>query len=568
MPKNDDGSWNNHICVYVDAEYKEQGLPEYQGNPWIEALPPIREEDEVLESLSSYPPFHESERLFSPNYRYHYIQRLVRYFQPLQVHLDLEQKVSRAIRQGYMGRNPLSKEMTMKRRQSYSQLKKEHSEIDYTFRSTAVGFTVIGFSGVGKTTALERIISDYPQVIRHEAYNGKPFVGTQVTWLSLDCSHNGTLHSLCISFFEELDRLLGTDYKRKMRRHSIGDLLIEMSHLTDTYGIGMLIIDEIQTLSLSPKGGAQEVLNFFVKLVNKICMPVVLVGTNKAARVLQREFRQARRGSGQGDLVWNNMPNDEYWELVISGMWEYQWTDEITPFTQEWKDIMYDKSQGIVDVAVKLFVLSQVRTISLGAKQLTKTIVNQVAADSLRLVEPMIRALRSGIPSEIAKYEDLQPINMEVEMEKYKASIDLKTKIIVQKQTEANKRKEQELSLTEEVALNLIKMNYPPQEVEKGIQKAIKNLGDNASKAAVQKEVFMILEGISPKTSTSSRSNTRSKNPTPQNRENLLLWCEEQAKKAKRSVYEELLANDLIANPLEESWKGDGDASLLPNSLS
>ena len=56
-----------------------------------------------------------------------------------------------------------------------------------------------------------------------------------------------------------------------------------------------------------------------------------------------------------------------------------------------------------------------------------------MASDSLRLVRPMLEALKSGIPSEIAKYEDIRPIDMDEEIEKYKASIDMQEKIRIQK---------------------------------------------------------------------------------------------------------------------------------------
>jgi translation elongation factor EF-G len=151
-----------------------------------------------------------------------------------------------------------------------------------------------------------------------------------------------------------------------------------------------------------------------------------MVGTNKAISVLQSEFRQARRGSGQGDMVWSQMPKDEAWELLMEGMWEYQWTNEYTPLTKEFSDLLYDESQGILDIAIKLFMLSQIRAIATGEDKLTKQIIKQVGKDSLRLVQPMLEALRSGIPSEIAKYEDIHPIDMDEEIEKYKASKNVK----------------------------------------------------------------------------------------------------------------------------------------------
>lgn len=47
----------------VSAIYKEQELPEYRGNPLIEALPEALTEDEVLLEMSYFPEIDEKIRL-------------------------------------------------------------------------------------------------------------------------------------------------------------------------------------------------------------------------------------------------------------------------------------------------------------------------------------------------------------------------------------------------------------------------------------------------------------------------------------------------------------------------
>ncbi len=79
-------------------------------------------------------------------------------------------------------------------------------------------------------------------------------------------------------------------------------MMPRMAQLAMNHSLGLLVIDEIQHLSLAKSGGSEKMLNFFVNLVNTIGVPVVLIGTMKALSVLQSEFRQARRGSGQGDM--------------------------------------------------------------------------------------------------------------------------------------------------------------------------------------------------------------------------------------------------------------------------
>jgi hypothetical protein len=239
--------------------------------------------------------------------------------------------------------------------------------------STASGFTVIGMSGVGKTTAMEKVLSLYPQQILHTQYKGEPLFLTQLVWAKIDCPFDGSLKGLCLSFFAYVDRILGTSYSKKFSsdRMTVDAALPRMAQIATTHCLGLLVIDEIQHLSQAKSGGSDKMLNFFVTLVNTIGVPVVLIGTTKAMSVLQSEFRQARRGSGQGDLLWDRMKNDLSWEIMLRAMWKNQWTRNQTPLTAELKDILYDESQGIIDIAVKLYAMAQMKAIADGTETIT-----------------------------------------------------------------------------------------------------------------------------------------------------------------------------------------------------
>ncbi|MED1904560.1 ATP-binding protein [Cytobacillus firmus] len=552
----------------VNAIYSDQIVQDYESNPLIEALPPIFTEDDVIEQISVFPPFNDKERLLDPSHRFHCVQRLFQYFQPFEIHLDLEQRISRAIRQGYLSRNPFESKQVMITHESYQAIKQGKFLKTYQteVKRTASGFTIIGLSGIGKSTAIERVLSFYPQLIKHREYKGKPFVFTQISWMKLDCPFDGSLKGLCMSFFSELDRLLGSNYLNKFgAQKNTTDLMLQrMAHLSSLHGIGLLIIDEIQHLSLSKSGGSDKMLNFFVTLVNTIGIPVLMVGTNKAVSVLQSEFRQARRGSGQGDMIWSQMPQNESWDLFLEGMWEYQWTTAYTPLTSEFSDLLYEESQGILDIAVKLFMLSQIRAIATGEEKITKMIMKQVVKDSLRLVKPMLEALKSGIPSEIAKYEDIRPIDMDEEIEKYKSSLGLQEKIRIQKKLQMQQRQKKEQSLLEEVTLHLLEMDFEPKDIESTVKEVIKRLGEDLEKALVIKEVVKILLTKEEKKPKGKTKKQKTKSPD----ENLLGMLMHEARKEKKSVHEWFLENNVVKQPLDEFWEVDKRAPLVSNAVS
>lgn len=401
----------------MKTAYMPQMIEDYRRNPYIEALPPILAASETIDAMTVTPGYNVGERELDAHYRFHCVHRLFRYFQPLDTHIDIEQRISRAIRQGYISRNPLgAKYVQQMRRCDDAVTARSFEPIEFNaIKSTAAGFTIIGMSGVGKTTAMERVLSLYPQCITHTSYDGQPFYCKQLTWLKLDCPFDGSIKGLCINFFSEVDRIIDSDYSKKFQaaKTTVDSMMPRMAQVAWNHGVGLLVIDEIQHLSQAKSGGSEKMLNFFVTLVNTIGIPVVLIGTTKAMSILQSEFRQARRGSGQGDLLWDRLQNDAAWEIMLRSMWKYQWTKTICPLTSELKNTLYSESQGIIDIAVKLYVLAQIKAIADGTETISSATIREVAAEKLMLVKPMLDALRSGNRKRILQFGDIRPISID-----------------------------------------------------------------------------------------------------------------------------------------------------------
>ena len=451
----------------ADAVYAKQVVMDYRHNPLIEALPPIWSSTEAVDMLSHNEGHHDGERQLDAQYRLHCVQRLFRYFQPLEQHIDIEQRLSRCIRQGYLHRNPLAREYAAALAQGHDAIASNGAFDSLSaFRPTAAGFTIIGISGVGKTSAVSNILALYPQALEHTRYREMPLVLKQIVWLKLDCPHDGSVKGLCMEFFEAVDRAIGTRYfeTHGKRTNTIDILMIRMSQIARLHCLGVLVIDEIQHLSLAKGGGQEKMLNFFVTLVNTIGVPVVLIGTSRAMSVLQSEFRQARRGSGQGDLIWERMKNDASWDIFVSSMWVNQWTSDAIPLTDDFKNALYDESQGITDIAVKLYAMVQIRAIATGNDKFKPSDFHAVAAESLGLVKPMLDALRSGNRKKIDMYGDIAPISMENYYAAYSSAL-------TQKKEAPAKRSE--ISLSEQAVLKLLELGVEPPQAKRLVGKVL-----------------------------------------------------------------------------------------------
>lgn len=393
--------------VAVMAEYKEQIVDDYKGNPFIECLPNLCSKEDTIAKLAVYPSFNDDERFLETHYRLHIIsQSLFKVFQPLPMHLELENKISTMIRSGYISRNPFKKEYTEMLIEGYNDIHGIEINADNTFNSTALSLSIIGSSGLGKTSSINRILSDIPQIICHKNYKEMKFSMYQVTWIKLDCSYDGSVKGLCIDFFNKVDQLLGTNYfiKYGTSKRTVDTMLSVMSQIARNIGLGLLCIDEIQHI----RGGADKILNFLTTLTNIVNIPLALVGTMAARNILQADFRMARRTIGSsGNVVWDRLKKDESWELLIDTIWEYQWTRNKTPLTKEFIDLLYQESQGIIDIAVKIYCMAQIKAISTGTEEITVDLIRNVVDKNLNAVRPMLDAMKSNDLKKIAKYQDI-----------------------------------------------------------------------------------------------------------------------------------------------------------------
>lgn len=410
---------------YVLAEYRDTGVRQYVDNPFIEALPPILSVKQAGSNLKGKIDYKPVDRTVDSKARMHMVVSLLDdYFQPLSQHVLLEERISMMIRRGYVGRNLNDGSLNRKLQEGYELIKSDGTKpVNFTTeKTTARSMSLIGISGSGKSSSLNRILETYPQVIYHETSN---FI--QVTYLKIECPSNGDLESLCLNFFSGVDSILDSDYERRYtkQRLSLPKMLALMRQTSNNRAIGVLVIDEIQRLSQVRSGGKENMLEFFVELVNQVGIPVVLVGTPKARPIFELELQSGRRSVGIGSVYWETIPQkvekkgqgfveNPNWTRFTNDLWKYQWLKHgDDALTDEIRDSWYDLSQGVLDIVVKLFVLAQLRAIANKRERITVGILKSVYEQELKPVQPMLAALRSGNAELIVKYSDLRDLDIE-----------------------------------------------------------------------------------------------------------------------------------------------------------
>ncbi len=390
-------------------------LPEYARNPFIAKLPSLKTQKAIYKDLLAEPLFDERECEYPPHLRKHCIARLAKCFLPQARQVELADRFALLLRQGYLGRDPLTHDYLRHLHNGIERIegKSLEAKVSQPVKNTASSFALLGCPGVGKTLAVNRVLDQYPQTIQHDT----PFSLIQIVWLRLEAPALGSLKQLCLDFFQSIDTLIGTDYvKRYAIGTSVEQMLVHMAHVAHLHALGVLVIDEIQHLR-GAKVGAEPLMKFLVKLVNTIGVPVVPIGTLGALPILQGSFSQARRSTGLGSLLWDRMESGPAWNQFLGKLWKYQWTYPRTDLTDELNAAIYDESQGVADLAVKLFMLAQLRLVGISemrkgmSELLTPALIRTVAKEEFAMVAPMIQALRTNDPQDLKKYDDLRSLS-------------------------------------------------------------------------------------------------------------------------------------------------------------
>ena len=80
----------------VHAAYRKPEIADHAGNPLEEALPPMLTTDQLILRLQHFPDFSESIRKANDEVRYLAIQNSMRFFVPLDIHIDLYRRLTNA----------------------------------------------------------------------------------------------------------------------------------------------------------------------------------------------------------------------------------------------------------------------------------------------------------------------------------------------------------------------------------------------------------------------------------------------------------------------------------------
>jgi hypothetical protein len=368
----------------VQARYnRDQVVPLYRGNPLIEALPAVPEMKAQIEQLGCLPPYNaRKDPGQSPADRSGMLDGLRFFFQPLPRHFNLTQGIFSMIRAGYVGRCP-------------SWGKPCITPVAPAMQSAAL----FGPSGTGKTISLRRVLRLIDQVILHTNHSEVLVSETQVSWLRVECPHDASPRGLCSAILDKLDEILGTSYAKEFggERSTANRMIPGVASVARLHYLGLLVIDEIQNMLNRRTDASRELADFIVRIVNDFDVPVLMVGTSETGDFLAKSFRVTRRTTGLLQPHWVRMVENECeWTIFTDALWNYQYVRTNTELTSDLRHKLFDLTQGIPDLAVKLHILTQRYAINERIEKITSDLLEKVNETSFVQNKRYLDDLRNG----------------------------------------------------------------------------------------------------------------------------------------------------------------------------
>lgn len=245
-------------------------------------------------------------------------------------------------------------------------------------------FSIVGCSGIGKSSAINRAISIITENRMIEVENPMRRI---IPCLIVQCPWDASVKSMLLEILRKSDELLETNYYgNALKARATTDVLIGIVSQVSLQHIGLLIIDEIQNC-VTAKGG-KGLVAMLTQLINTSGISIGLVGTPETISLLESAFQLARRSLG---LQYNALDNDDYFYEFCKVLLRYQYVQNQVEISQNMIEWLYGHSGGITSIVVSLIHDAQELAILTGYENLDISMLNQAYEKRMQLLHDFIK---------------------------------------------------------------------------------------------------------------------------------------------------------------------------------
>lgn len=247
----------------------------------------------------------------------------------------------------------------------------------------ADSFTIIGKSGIGKSSAISRVLSLIGADIVMELE--EPYLKI-IPCISVQCPFDSSVKGMLVEILRKVDEELETHYYQNAIRAKVTtDMLIGTVSQVCLNHVGLLVVDEIQNVVNSKNG--RSLIGSLTQLINNSGISICMVGTPESEIFFEQAMQLARRSLG---LKYGSLPYDEYFREVCSILFEYQYVRYHTELTDVLVQWLYEHSAGVISIVVTLIHDAQELAILTGTECLDIAVLQQVYEERMGMLHDYI----------------------------------------------------------------------------------------------------------------------------------------------------------------------------------
>lgn len=343
-------------------------------------LPEMKSGNGLISALSIIPEYDKTICQQNQAVRLMALSDLYQIYIPSQMSLEIYSKLYLALL-----RSMQKKGTQMAIKQRYENYKAIQQQSYSGILGGSDSFTIIGTSGIGKSSAISRAISLITEnrIIETE----KPYTKI-IPCLIVQCPFDSSVKGLLLEILRKVDEELGTDHyiHAVKSRASTTDMLIGAVSSIALNNIGMLVVDEIQNVVNSKNG--KSLIGALTQLINNSGISICMVGTPESTVFFESAMQLARRSVG---LQYTTMNYDEYFQSFCKIIFKYQFLKNQTEITAAITEWLYEHSAGVVSVVVSLIHDAQEIAILTGKEVLNLDTLNEAYQQRLTLLHGYIQ---------------------------------------------------------------------------------------------------------------------------------------------------------------------------------
>ena len=348
-------------------------------NDIIAKLPKMLSGNELSDAMSILPEYDADIRKENQAIRLVALSELYRVYVPSQMSMEIYNKLYLALL-----RSLQKKGTNMAIQQQNENFKAiRHQEYNGIIGGSD-SFTIIGTSGIGKSSAINMAISLITEnrIIETE----KPY-SKIVPCIVIQCPFDSSVKGLLLEILRKIDSILGCNfYENALKTKAAIDTLIGSVSQVALNHIGLLIVDEIQNVVNSKNG--KNLVGALTQLINNSGISICMVGTPESTVFFEQAMQLARRSLG---LKYDVMAYDDYFKEFCRVVFSYQYVQNKTEITDAIMEWLYEHSAGVISVVVSLIHDAQEVAILNGKEVLSLETLNEAYQQRLSMLHDYIQ---------------------------------------------------------------------------------------------------------------------------------------------------------------------------------